>query len=306
MEAVRVALGDLAVEPRASGSVAASGSAPSGYPSTVSAVPPPGVPSVRHSLGPLPGEPVTEQIPVVPSDRARPGRPRRRRRLRPRWIAALTALVLIAAGAGTWALVHGVPGSHARTAAVTSISPKMKKPQMKKPHMSALMSALALADKSSDAKGQLPPSSCVQQGATRVICTNPALGISQAVFQTYSSLTTLYDAYVAAVRTLDNGQFQANFNDCGKQLTFGEVSWNHMFEHPKSYSVSQMSSGMVPDSRAAGRVFCNFSSGQENMVWTQNDGRLLASVSGPVHEDVWTWWVAVHHNIGLAGQPMHM
>jgi hypothetical protein len=29
-------------------------------------------------------------------------------------------------------------------------------------------------------------------------------------------------------------------------------------------------------------------------------------VSGPVHEDVWNWWVNVHHNIGFAGSPMQM
>jgi hypothetical protein len=29
-------------------------------------------------------------------------------------------------------------------------------------------------------------------------------------------------------------------------------------------------------------------------------------VSGPVHEDVWNWFVAVHHNIGFSGAPMHM
>jgi len=25
-----------------------------------------------------------------------------------------------------------------------------------------------------------------------------------------------------------------------------------------------------------------------------------------VHEDVWNWWVNVHHNIGFAGSPMNM
>jgi hypothetical protein len=288
MEAVRAALGGLAIEPWAAGSPSRSRSGP-------------------------PGEPVTERIPVVPltgpggpagpppaGPPAAPpaSRPRRRGLLRPRWIAALTALVLIAAGAGTWALVRGpAPGTHP-----TAIPAKS---QMGKPRMSALMSALVLANSSGDAKGHLPPSTCAQQGTTRVTCTNPAPGISQAVFQTYSSLAALYDAYTAEVQTLNNGQFQANFNDCEINKTFGEVGWNHMFQHPKTYSVQQMSSGMVTDSQAAGRVFCNFGNGQENMVWTQGDGHLLASVSGPVHEAVWTWWVAVHHNIGF-GAPMHM
>ena len=126
------------------------------------------------------------------------------------------------------------------------------------------------------------------------------------VFQAYASLAALYDAYLAQVKTLNTGQFQANFADCGINQTFGEISWNHMFQHPGTYSVRQMSSGMITDAQASGRVFCNFNNGQENMVWTQNDGHLLGYVSGPVHQDVWTWWVAVHHNIGFSGQPMHM
>jgi len=42
------------------------------------------------------------------------------------------------------------------------------------------------------------------------------------------------------------------------------------------------------------------------MVWTQNDGHLLGYVAGPVHTDVWDWWVRVHHNIGIGGSPMDM
>jgi hypothetical protein len=41
------------------------------------------------------------------------------------------------------------------------------------------------------------------------------------------------------------------------------------------------------------------------MVWTQNDGRMLAWVSGAPHPDVWQWWVGIHHNIGL-GSGTHM
>jgi hypothetical protein len=60
------------------------------------------------------------------------------------------------------------------------------------------------------------------------------------------------------------------------------------------------------DEQAAGRVLCTFVNGQETMVWTQNDGHLLASVSGPVHPAVWDWCLTVHHNIGFARSPMHM
>ena len=42
------------------------------------------------------------------------------------------------------------------------------------------------------------------------------------------------------------------------------------------------------------------------MVWTQDDGHLMGYVAGPIHTDVWNWWVAVHHNIGIGGAPMDM
>ncbi len=139
-----------------------------------------------------------------------------------------------------------------------------------------------------------------------VTCTTPAPGINGVVFQTYPSLTTLYAAYIAKVESLNSSQFRENFNDCGLQETNGEVGWNHEFQHPKTYTVAQMSSGQVTDNQAAGRVSCNFTQGQQYIAWTQDDGHLLAYVSGPVHEDVWNWWVAIHHNIGIGATPMHM
>jgi hypothetical protein len=170
---------------------------------------------------------------------------------------------------------------------------------------SALMNALILANQSGEAKGLLPPSTCKQQSTTKVTCTAPAPGITGVVFRTYPSLTALYAAYTAFVKSLNSGQFKANFQDCGINETYGEVAWNHMFQHPKTYSVTQMSMGMVTDVQAEGRVFCNFSNGQEDFVWTQDDGHLLAYVAGPVHQDVWNWWVGIHHNIGFGGSPMH-
>ena len=175
-----------------------------------------------------------------------------------------------------------------------------------KPTASALMNALMLANNSTDAAGKLPPSTCKQHGSTMVTCIAPYAGISEVVFQTYPDLKALYAAYTAKVISLNSGHFQQNFNDCQSQTTYGEVGWNHQFQHPKTYTVTQMSMGMVTDDQAAGRVFCNYTQGLEYMVWTQDDGHLLASVAGPVHEDVWNWWVAVHHNIGFGGSPMNM
>jgi hypothetical protein len=67
-----------------------------------------------------------------------------------------------------------------------------------------------------------------------------------------------------------------------------------------------MTTGDITDDQAAGRVYCNYTQGLEYMVWTQDDGHLLGYVAGPVHTDVWNWWVAIHHNIGIGGSPMDM
>jgi hypothetical protein len=169
------------------------------------------------------------------------------------------------------------------------------------------MAALILADKSADAAGKLPPSTCKQGISTVVTCTAPAPGITGAVFQTFPNQQALYTAYMAKVASLNTGNtFRQNFNDCESQATYGEIGWNHQFEHTSKYTVDQMIQGMVTDDQAAGRVFCNYTQALEYMVWTQNDGHLMGYVAGPVHTDVWNWWVVVHHNIGIGGSPMDM
>jgi N-acetylneuraminic acid mutarotase len=204
----------------------------------------------------------------------------------PRWIAVLAAVVLVVAGLSTWIGLSG--GSSAHSGASGTASP------------GALMKALILANKSSEVTGMLPPSTCQQDTPTHVTCTAPAAGITAAVFQTYPSLTALYAAYTAKVSSLNSGQFKQNFKDCEFQSPYGEVSWNTKRHHNLAYTVDQMmTAGRVTDDQAAGRVFCNYANGLEYMVWTQDDGHLMGYVSGPVHGDVWNWWVPVHHHIAL-------
>jgi hypothetical protein len=214
----------------------------------------------------------------------------------------LAALALVVAGVGIWAGLSG-SGSHAKGA---TTMPSMSTKPTHKPTPSVLMNALVLANKSGDATGKLPPSSCRQDSPAHVTCTGPVAGVSGVVFQTYPSLEALYAAYTAKVTALNTNKFRQNFNDCGSQDTFGEVGWNHLFQHTRSYTVNQMTMGMVQDDQAAGRVFCNYTQGLEYMVWTQNDGRMMGYVAGPVHTNVWDWWVAVHHNIGIGAAPMNM
>ena len=113
------------------------------------------------------------------------------------------------------------------------------------------MTAIVLANKSGDAAGKLPPSSCKQDNPTHVTCTGPAAGVSGDVFATYPSLKALYAAYTARVTALNSNQFKQNFSDCGAQGTYGEVGWNHLFQHTRAYSVDQMTMGMVKDDQAA-------------------------------------------------------
>jgi serine/threonine protein kinase len=253
----------------------------------------------REQSAPDQGGPGPRDQPAgaTPPPSAGPGEPRWYRQ--PRWIAALAAVVLILAGVGTWAGLSG-SGSHKNVAA-PSMSPKPK------PKTSALMAALTLANTSAEATGKLPPSTCKQGVSTVVTCTAPAPGITGAVFQTFPNQRALYTAYMAKVASLNTGnQFKQNFKDCESQDTYGEIGWNHQFQHTSKYTVAQMITGSITDDQAAGRVFCNYTQGLEYMVWTQNDGHLLGYVAGPVHTDVWNWWVAVHHNIGIGGSPMNM
>ncbi len=159
----------------------------------------------------------------------------------------------------------------------------------------------------SNPKGLLPPSTCTQQGSNMVTCTAPSPGITEVEFHTYPSLTALYNAYMAEVMShSSSSQFKQNYKDCGLEQTVGEVGWNHQFQHPKTYTVAQMTAGKVTDDQAVGRVFCNFSQGLEYMIWTQGDGHVMGIVVGAPHEAVWKWWVAIHHNIPLGGVSMNM
>jgi serine/threonine protein kinase len=329
IEAARAALGGLATAP-APGPVPASqftpdpvpasqfGSDPvaldpvAGPPAQAAAPGPPPVPAHRGDTIVSHRRPATQTPSGQPAGPGQPGGqrpgpdrtgPPRRWFRQPRWIAALTALILAAAGAGIWA---GLGAGHGSRPAAMTMPSMSAKPKVKATPPSALMNAIMVANESGGAKGLLPAASCKQNSATQVICTAPAPGLTAVVFRTYPSLPALYAAYQAQVKGLNTGSFKANFQDCGLNQTLGEVAWNHMFQHPKTYSVSEMSAGMVTDTQAAGRVFCNFANAQENFVWTQDDGRMLGYVAGPVHEDVWNWWVGVHHNIGFASAPMNM
>lgn len=215
------------------------------------------------------------------------------RRLRPGWLALVALAVLAASCASAWAL-RGGPARAGRDAA----------------RPSALTRAVAQANQLGAAAGRLPRRSCSARSPVRVTCTSPAPGVSWAVFQVYPSLPALYHAYETQVMRMRHDPFIQNAGDCGMRAPGpggDEVAWNHHFVHPRRFTAAAMSAGRVPDSAAAGRVFClSPDAAQEEMAWTQDDGRMLALVAGTDHEAVWEWWMAVHHNIVFGGSPMPM
>jgi serine/threonine-protein kinase len=239
-------------------------------------------------------------VPPAPSPGGPASPPRSHRG---RWIGAIAAalVLIIGAGIGIYVAGRGGPAPHKGGSSMNMNSSSMPASPAKP---GALDKAILLVNTSGDAKGDLPPKSCHQKNVNLVTCMNPTPSVQQAIFQTYPSLTALYTAYVAKVKSLNGGKFQANVNNCRVNETFGEISWNHMFQHPRIYSLAQSESGKLMDSQAVGRVFCTFTSGVEYMVWTQNDGRMLGQAYGAPHEDVWNWWVGVHHNIALGGMKM--
>jgi hypothetical protein len=170
-----------------------------------------------------------------------------------------------------------------------------------------ILATLNRLDKSSvGARGLLPPSSCTAVNPSLVRCANPHFAVSAVTFETYHSLRGLYATYVQRARMLNGGHFKANVKNCTQGKPTGEVSWNHEYQHPRTYSVAQLASGGVSENDAAGRVFCTFADGDYVILWTQNAGHLLAELTGNPHEDAWVWWKHVHHELGLGGGGMPM
>ena len=68
---------------------------------------------------------------------------------------------------------------------------------------------------------------------------------------------------------------------------------------PKKYTVDQMTTGTVRATRP--RAGCSAITPGAWSTWCGpgKPGNMLGYVYGPVHGDVWNWWVPVHHNIGL-------
>ncbi len=252
-------------------------------------------PAASHAAPPPPpASGVGASAPAGPDGRADTGQ-------RSRWrlpvFGAVVLLILV--GIGVWL---GTRSGGKSPAAKTSShhATAASRPT------NAILQALAVTNRSDTAKHLIPPSTCKAQSATAVTCTRPAFGADTVTISTFPTLAGLYTAYMREAKALGQSPFRTNFGDCTEQQTYGEVSWNHRYQHPRRYSVSQSQSGQLSDDDAAGRVFCTFENSQLHIVWTQNDGRVLGVLSGFPHANTWDWWKGVHHSIDVPGSGTSM
>jgi hypothetical protein len=215
-------------------------------------------------------------------------------RRRPLLAGGAVLALLVVAAVVVWAVTQGGSSKSSGTMSM-------------KTSTNAILTALQATNKSDTAKGLIPPKSCKAEGASMVTCSHPYFGADTVTFQTYGSLKALYDAYLAAIKKLAPGAFRANYGDCTDRVTEGEVTWNHNYEHLRRYSLAQSENGKLDDStQAAGRLFCKLTNGNMNIIWTQNDGRLLGNLVGTPHGNTYDWWHGVHHSISLGGSGSSM
>jgi serine/threonine protein kinase len=232
----------------------------------------------------------------------------------------LAAAIVIAAGAGIGTAIGlsrgagptASPSMTMRASPSSSAASATPKPSPKPTATGLPASALVTAlEPVQNFTGRLTLAACKEPSATLVTCTNPdPMGaIASASFQTFTTLDALYTAYQADVSAMAGKPFPAveNTQNCGSPAPqpMGEISWNHSDQHTLRYSVAQMASGTVPYDIAAGRMFCiQLPGGGENIIWTENYGHLLVVAKGDVsHEQVWNWFVTVHHNVAFKGAP---
>jgi len=112
----------------------------------------------------------------------------------------------------------------------------------------------------------------------------------------------LYAAYLDGVHRLSGERpslEQTAVGDCTRVVSSGEISWNHLYRHPRHYTIAQLRSSRLQSDQAGGRLFCTIIDGRQHILWTHNDIKLLGEVVGyGGHAQTFAWWRRVHHNMG--------
>jgi serine/threonine protein kinase len=271
-------------------------------------------PTVKEPRDPTESVILPGGVPGRPAFSFDDGRPVRTRRVRGRRArgrgpglgGTRSALSLAAIGVSVAVIAAGGTAAGmllSKTSDVATGGPRTSAPAS--PPVSTLTTVL---DRTEQFTGMLRMSTCMQQTATLVQCTKPDPAIASVTFATYPTLGALYAKYQEIVGNLTGGHFAgvANLHTCGPLAPepTAESTWNHSDQYFTKYSVAQLASGDVPDDVAMGRMFCEQTqNGSEYIVWTQDSGRLLGYATGAAsHEQVWSWFYTVHHNITFPGQ----
>jgi serine/threonine-protein kinase len=264
--------------------------------------------------GGRPGPP-DAQPPAVPGDFRgqvdfgdQPVRRRRVRRRRSERPGARSVLSMVAIGVSAAVIAGGgaVAGVlFTKTGDTSTATPPAQASAPVTASSSMLYTALS---QMASATGRLPMSTCKELSATVVLCTNPDQAVGSVEFVTFPSLTKLYQAYESYVGRLAAAPFASveNHPVCGDLAPdpTAENTWDHSDHYLTTYTAQQMAAGKVPDTTAMGRVFCQqTSTGSENIIWTQDSGRMLAVAEGTgAHHLVWEWFYEVHHFITFPGE----
>ena len=169
-----------------------------------------------------------------------------------------------------------------------------------------LAAVLQQANLCSTPAGDLPPGKCQASNPAATVCTAPVAGIAKVSFQTYSSLTLLYNAYESQVNVF-NGSYQSNtMTHCGPtSVAYAETAWNHLELHPTQYTVQQMESGRFNQVNAMGRAGLLHVRREAVPSWTTDVGNMLAVAQGSGSMSaLYNWWAQIHHVIIFRGTEM--
>jgi len=165
---------------------------------------------------------------------------------------------------------------------------------------STLQAVLEQANLCASPWNVLPPKTCAWTNTTTTTCTAPSAGVASVTFETYPSIAALYSAYEIQIKQLDGGTYLQNtVSACKNSITgYSESGWNHEDGHPKNYTVAQMESPGFSPVDAMGRQACFITNGTPYLIWTTDDGNMLAVARGSSSlSPLYNWWGNIHHVI---------
>jgi hypothetical protein len=140
-----------------------------------------------------------------------------------------------------------------------------------------------------------------------VTCTsNQFLGVSDPVTITHFKTTSdMYQQYEQLLGSVRGAPTTHNINSCrGSEAVAkgGETAWRHQTPLQRHYDWNKQENAPASGTKVAGRVFCGPDpQGTTFYAASTNDAdRTLIVVQGPSHDNVFTLWRGLHHNVELA------